>query len=163
MSSDSSPTMQRKPRRKAPIITTSQDSPKKPPSKKHVPPSPGVSANVNISTSSQRVDCQSKPQSHLPLSRKFLPLAFALMMLHHTPNVWHPRPNLQARYPLSRVLLPSLALVPLVLMTIHHKRLLLTLLLPRCQKKHAIVTAAPRKKSQEGNKGFKTNFLISKL
>lgn len=61
MSSDSSPTMQRKPRRKAPIITTSQDSPKKPPSKKHVPPSPGVSSNVNISPSSQRVDCQSKP------------------------------------------------------------------------------------------------------
>ena len=40
--SDSSPSIQRKPRRKAPIITTSQDSPKQRPSKKTVPPSPGV-------------------------------------------------------------------------------------------------------------------------
>jgi hypothetical protein len=37
--SDSSPTFQRKPRRKAPVITTSQDSP---PKKKTVPPSPDV-------------------------------------------------------------------------------------------------------------------------
>ena len=39
--SDSSPLFQRKIRRKAPVITTSQDSPVRPRSKKTVPPSPG--------------------------------------------------------------------------------------------------------------------------
>lgn len=72
--SDSSPTIQRKPRRKAPIITTSQDSPKRHPSKKHVPPSPGVSANVNISPSSQRVDCQSKPPISSASQQDILPV-----------------------------------------------------------------------------------------
>lgn len=72
--SDSSPTIQRKPRRKAPIITTSQDSPKKPPSKKHVPPSPGVCAIVNISPTSQRVDSQSKPPISSASQQDILPV-----------------------------------------------------------------------------------------
>ena len=38
--SDSSPSIRRKPRRKAPVIRTSQDSPGQPRSKKAVPPSP---------------------------------------------------------------------------------------------------------------------------
>jgi hypothetical protein len=39
--SDSSPVIPCKPRRKAPVITTSQDSPVQPPPKRIVPPSPG--------------------------------------------------------------------------------------------------------------------------
>jgi hypothetical protein len=39
--SDSSPTIERKPRRKAPVIQTSQDSPVQPQPKRMVPPSPG--------------------------------------------------------------------------------------------------------------------------
>lgn len=101
-------------------------------------------------------------QSRLPLSRTFFPLAFALMMIRQPLDVYHPKRNLPARYTVRRVLLPSAFLQ--LLMKIYHKWLLLTPLLPtRHQKKLASVTAAPRKKSQDGNKGFKTNFLISKL
>jgi hypothetical protein len=52
--SDSSPTIPRKPRRKAPVITTSQDSPVMHPSKKTVPPSPGVSVMADVLLASQQ-------------------------------------------------------------------------------------------------------------
>ena len=58
--SDSSPIFQRKPRLKAPIITTSQDSPKSPPSKKPVPPSPVVPEIDRVSATSQRVRSRSR-------------------------------------------------------------------------------------------------------
>lgn len=60
--SDSSPIFQRKPRLKAPIITTSQDSPKSPPSKKPVPPSPVVPEIDRVSATSQRVRSRSRFQ-----------------------------------------------------------------------------------------------------
>jgi hypothetical protein len=52
--SDSSPSIQRKPRRKAPVITTSQDSPEKPLSKKTVPPSPGVPPDTAAASKPKR-------------------------------------------------------------------------------------------------------------
>lgn len=48
--SDNSPLFQRKIRRKAPVITTSQDSPVRPPSKKTVPPSPGLGSDTSPPT-----------------------------------------------------------------------------------------------------------------
>ena len=73
--SDSSPTIQRKPRRKAPIITTSQDSPKQRPSKKTVPPSPSVQIDGVLPTS-HRAASPSKSQSSSASQQGNVPLAF---------------------------------------------------------------------------------------
>ena len=58
--SDSSPIFRRKPRHKAPII---KDSPKSPPSKKPVPPSPVVPENDSVSATSQRERVRSRSPS----------------------------------------------------------------------------------------------------
>lgn len=73
--SDSSPTIPRKPRRKAPVITTSQDSPAKHPSKKTVPPSPGVSVMADVLPASQRVLSLSKSPSPTTSQQAIGPLA----------------------------------------------------------------------------------------
>ena len=73
--SDSSPTIPRKPRRKAPVITTSQDSPAKHPSKKTVPPSPGVSVMADVLPASQRVLSLSKSPSPTTSQQAIVPLA----------------------------------------------------------------------------------------
>lgn len=73
--SDSSPTIPRKPRRKAPVITTSQDSPAKHPSKKIVPPSPGVSVMADVLPASQRVLSLSKSPSPTTSQQAIGPLA----------------------------------------------------------------------------------------
>ena len=73
--SDSSPTVQRNPRRKAPKITTSQDSPLQRPSKKNVPPSPGVPAIDGVLPASQGAASQSKYQSSSASQQGIVPLA----------------------------------------------------------------------------------------
>jgi len=72
--SDSSPTIQRKPRRKAPIITTSQDSPKHRPSKKTVPQSPGVQIDL-VLPASHRAESPSKSQSSSASQQGIVPVA----------------------------------------------------------------------------------------
>ena len=85
--SDSSPIFRRKPRHKAPII---KDSPKSPPSKKPVPPSPVVPENDSVSATFLNVkefdhDFQARPPLSRvlrpPLSRVLLLSAFLLLHL----------------------------------------------------------------------------------
>ena len=66
--SDSSPTIRRKPRRKAPVIRTSQDSPVQPQSKKAVPPSPvpavsQYASEANTAAEAQAVKAASEAQA----------------------------------------------------------------------------------------------------
>lgn len=73
--SDSSPTIRRKPRRKAPVIMTSQDSPMQRPSKRIVPPSPGVPDVHGVLSASQRAASISKSQSSSAFQQGIVPLA----------------------------------------------------------------------------------------
>lgn len=73
--SDSSPTIRRKPRRKAPVIMTSQDSPMQRPSKRNVPPSPGVPDVHGVLSASQRAASISKSQSSSAFQQGIVPLA----------------------------------------------------------------------------------------
>jgi hypothetical protein len=73
--SDSSPIFQRKPRRKAPKIMTSQDSPMQPPSKRNVPPSPGVIDLEVVLFACQRAASLSKSQSSSASQQGIVPLA----------------------------------------------------------------------------------------
>jgi hypothetical protein len=103
--SDSSPIFQRKPRLrlKAPIITTSQDSPKSPPSKKPVPPSPVVPEIDSVSATSQRVRSRSRFPSSPASQQGIAPLG--------VPSVAPagPRPKKNRR----RAVFVPLSLVPL--------------------------------------------------
>lgn len=59
--SDSSPVLQRRSRGKPPVITTSQDSPAKSPSKKPVPPSPGSSVQQDVALRESEYPIPSPP------------------------------------------------------------------------------------------------------
>ena len=69
--SDSSPIFRRKPRHKAPII---KDSPKSPPSKNPVPPSPVVPENDSVSATSQRERVRSRSPSSPASQQGIAPL-----------------------------------------------------------------------------------------
>jgi hypothetical protein len=73
--SDSSPNIQRQPRRRAPKITTSQDSPMQRPSKRNVPPSPGVPDIDGVLSASQRAASLSRSQSSSTSQQGIVPLA----------------------------------------------------------------------------------------
>lgn len=73
--SDSSPIIERKPRRKAPKITTSQDSPMQRSSKRNVPPSPGVPEIHGVLSASHLAASLSKSESSSASHHGFVPLA----------------------------------------------------------------------------------------
>jgi hypothetical protein len=73
--SDTSPPIQRQIRRKAPVITTSQDSPERPPYKSTVPPSAGGSALDDVLPSSQCVSSPFKSPSSSSSQQGLDPLA----------------------------------------------------------------------------------------
>lgn len=73
--SDSSPNIQRKPRQRAPKITTSQDSPMQRPSKRNVPPSPVVPGIDGVLSASQLAASLSKSESSSASHQGIVPLA----------------------------------------------------------------------------------------